>query len=121
MANYLLVFGVLAALSSAAFAEQCMETYNQCLAGCCDQCGGELTSNGNGQYFCEGPEGARQGCVNACLSCAHDYQQCTDGGSPAASPPSSSSGSDDYSANVNCCGSAVILGAVLGMAVIRRK
>lgn len=118
--KYLLVLGMFAALASAAFAEQCLETYNQCLSGCCDNCGGQLTSNSNGQYFCEGPEGMRQKCVDACLSCAHDYQQCTDGGNtPAPSSPGSSD-ENDYSASVNCCGSAAILGAVLGSAFLKR-
>jgi hypothetical protein len=117
---YILVFGLLMVFASPVFAGSCVETNNQCVTDCCNRCGGETWTDDAGALFCQGPEGSRQSCIDACLQCGHDYQQCLDSGGNASMPggsyPSGSSGSSS-----SCCGSAVILGAILGLAVLRRS
>ncbi len=115
----LLVLVLLAAFSPAAHAQSCLDTYNECNANCCSACGGTVTSGNGGQNFCEGPEGARQQCVDACLQCSHDYGACV---STTAQASGAGSGSGRGSTSGSgCCGSAAVLGSILGVSFLRGR
>ena len=116
----LLIFGLIA-FSVPAFAQSCQDANAQCVTSCCSKCGGTTwTDNSSGEMFCQGPgEHQTQQCIDACLQCAHDYQQCTSGSPTPASQGAHSSGMPNYAPKSGCCGSAALLGAVLGLAMMR--
>lgn len=109
-----LAFLVLAA--SAAFAQSyCEDDYEQCITDCCERCGSTLTTDSYGDLACDvGTESSPdEVCISACTPCSSQYQQCISG----------SSGDEGFesSYSASCCGSAAILGGVLGLAAFRRK
>lgn len=110
----ILAFLVLAA--SLSFAQSyCEDSYDQCITNCCDSCGSTLSTDSNGDLVCDvGTESEPdQACINACLPCSSQYQQCISG--------SSDDSGFEGSYSTSCCGSAAILGGVLGLAFIRKK
>ncbi len=117
---YLLALVLLALISPAAHAQSCLDTYNECNANCCSACGGTVTTGDGGQNFCEGPEGARQQCVDACLQCSHDYGACVSA-TAQTTGQGSKSASQGSSSGAGCCGSAAILGGVLGVSILRGR
>src|SRR5512143_589935 len=116
---YLLALVLLAAFPTSAHAQSCLGTYNECNANCCSACGGTVTAGNGGQDFCEGPEGARQQCVDACLQCSHDYEACISAPAQKAGQAANPSGQGAPSAG--CCGSAAILGGVLGVSMLKGR
>ncbi len=94
----------------------CNENYNQCITTCCNSCGSTLSYDSNGDLICNAGTQANpdQQCISACTPCAQAYQQCV-GAIPV--PSSDVTGK----ANLSCCGSTALVGAVMGLAFIKSK
>lgn len=102
---------VLASVSSAQ--SNCDDAYDQCITSCCNDCGSFLTTDDYGDLVCDvGTESdPNEACINACLPCSDQYQQCVSQSDYEYSGSSSSS----------CCGSAAVLGGILGFTFIKGR
>ena len=89
----------------------CEEQYNQCVTQCCSSCGSTIGYDTRGDMVCNAGTSAnpKQECITACTPCSTNYHQCTS---------STSNGSSD---TTSCCGSAIVLGGVLGLAFLKQQ
>jgi hypothetical protein len=114
--NPIIVMLFLGAMALPAFAQAgvCEDAYNSCISGCCYDCGSTLTTDADGGLACEigTEENPDQQCIDMCLPCSDQYKGCME-----AYGGSSGQGYSDSGAS--CCGSAMILAAVLGFASVR--
>ncbi|VVC04398.1 Uncharacterised protein [Candidatus Bilamarchaeum dharawalense] len=106
-----LILICLVALSNASAAiVDCEEQYNSCITQCCDACGSHLEYNSKGDLNCYvGTEtNQNQYCINMCMPCATQYQQCM------GDTPNNNDGNSGA-----CCGSAAVLAGILGLVFFR--
>ncbi|MFN7991545.1 MAG: hypothetical protein U0R44_05290 [Candidatus Micrarchaeia archaeon] len=109
----MLVIGLVCAFSAVSFASSsCNDSYDQCITSCCDSCGSTLSTDANGDLVCDvGTQSHQnQGCIDACTPCANAYQQCI---------KSEGAAGTGYPSGSSCCGSAALLGSVLGAVFLR--
>ncbi|MEW6721633.1 MAG: hypothetical protein AB1324_00050 [Candidatus Micrarchaeota archaeon] len=110
--KFLAIAVFLAALPAAFAVQECEDSYDSCITYCCEDCG-SLTYDSNGDLMCDlGPASeADQYCIDSCESCSESYQACLQA-------------YDDYGydsgGTTQCCGSAAVLGGVLGLAFLRK-
>lgn len=90
------------AFSGLASAIDCESQYNNCITDCCETCGSYTTRNADGDLVCYlGTAGSvNQRCVNACLPCSQQYQECVKYGG--------SSSSSNEESTCCCCGALIL-------------
>lgn len=112
-------FCLVLAFSGLASAVDCESQYNSCITDCCDSCGSYTTYNANGDLVCYvgTTSNVNQRCVDACLPCSQQYQQCIQQG---AGSSSSSSEESPNCCSFSCCG-ALILPALVAVAAMLAK
>jgi hypothetical protein len=103
------------AFSGFAYAVDCNGQYESCITGCCNNCGSYTTRNANGDLVCYlgSTDSVNQRCVDACLPCSTQYQECIQNGAGY------SGGSSGGSTGCCCCGAIVLpaLGAAAAVLV----
>ncbi|MDD5111958.1 MAG: hypothetical protein PHG85_05390 [Candidatus Altiarchaeota archaeon] len=105
------------AFSGFASAADCEGQYNSCITDCCRDCGSYTMYNDNGDLVCYlGSAGSvNQRCVDACLPCSRQYQDCVQAGSG----PSEDTGGGSPGC-CSCCG-ALILPALAAASALLAK
>lgn len=98
----------------------CDTTYNSCITNCCSECGSTLDYNSNGDLVCNAgtQSDIDQQCVNMCMPCATNYQDCVSSG---GNTPSSQDNLGNALSQTPCCGPSVIFVGVLAAGLYFRR
>jgi hypothetical protein len=115
MKAFFLVMALLVAPVLAQYSE-CDTAYDSCIQSCCSQCGSTLSTNSAGDLVCNvgTADNPDQACIDACIPCSNDYQECVSQSDYSYSHDSGGAAS---------CGApiALVIGVFGAMAIFRRK
>jgi hypothetical protein len=94
----------------------CQDKYESCISSCCASCGSTTGLDANGDLVCNigTADNVNQQCLNACMPCSNQYQQCMqEQGTQGDNTTPGSNGS--------CCSAIVFLIGLVGVTSVFKR